>query len=77
MKLVSRFKKDKAFRFRLEKWFWVAMIIPTIFWWGDYTIYVSLLSVYALVLSAGGKEQAAEATQAAKDSNRGGGGSAT
>lgn len=61
--MFKRIKEDKAFRYRLEKWFWIAMIIPTVVWWHDSVLWVSLLSIYALVITAGGAEQAAEAAQ--------------
>jgi hypothetical protein len=66
MKFIHRLKNDKALRFRLEKWFWVAMILPTVLWWHDSVLWVGLLSVYALVLTASSREEAAEAARAAK-----------
>jgi hypothetical protein len=37
------------------------MIAPTVLWWHDSILWVSLLSIYALVIGAAGAEQAAEA----------------
>jgi hypothetical protein len=54
---------SSARRYRIEKWFWLAMVGPTVLWFGSFTLYVSLLSVYALVISAAAAEQAAEAAE--------------
>jgi hypothetical protein len=67
---------DKAFRYRVEKWFWILNIpgvLYLFFWHPEFwdkisVLYLALVSVYALVLTAGGAEQAAEAAaEAAKD----------
>ena len=71
MKIVQRLKADKALRFRIEKWCWVAMIAPTVLWWRDSVTYVALLSVYALVISSSGREHSARAADAA-EANAGG-----
>jgi hypothetical protein len=62
----KRVKTDKALRYRIEKWFWIGMIAPTVLWWHNSVLWVALLSIYALVITAGGAEQAAEAAAEAK-----------
>jgi hypothetical protein len=60
---------DKAFRYRVEKYFWMTNIPAATYlalWqtplWDKISIlYLALVSIYALVLTAGGAEQAAEA----------------
>jgi hypothetical protein len=67
--------KGSAKQFRAEKWLWAASLVPTAVWaiffphsWSQYgVLYVSLLSVYALVKGAGGQEQGAEAKEAAEN----------
>lgn len=62
---------NKVMRFRLEKWFWclqVPVIVYMAVWreplWDALSIpYVAFLSVYALVLTLAGAEQAAEAAR--------------
>lgn len=74
---LSRVLNDKAFRFRVEKWFWVSNIPAALFlfiWyrsiWDEVSIlYLALVSIYALVLTAGSAEQAAEAAAEAANSN--------
>lgn len=66
MKFLEKVKTNRALRFRLEKWFWSSMIIPTILWWHNSVLWVALLSIYALVITAAGAEQAAEAAIEAK-----------
>jgi hypothetical protein len=59
MKLLRRFKEDKAFRYRMERYFWIA-IIPI--WWfflRNSIAFVNFLSLYALIISAAAAEQAA------------------
>lgn len=58
-----------ALRYRLEKWFWVVMVPPTVIWLHSSVLWVALLSIYALVLTAGGAERAAEAAAEASNSN--------
>jgi hypothetical protein len=66
---------DKALRYRIEKWFWVANIPAALFlffffrpfWDAVSILYLALVSIYALVLTAGGAEQAAEAAVAASE----------
>ena len=61
--------EDKAFRYRVEKWWWVANIFAVIIlftffnnlWMTLSQLYLVLVSVYALVITSGGAEQAAEA----------------
>ena len=62
-KFVQQVRQDKALRYRVEKWFWVAMVLPTVLWWKDSILWVALMSAYALVISAGAAEQAAEAKE--------------
>ncbi len=62
---LARLRKDRALCYRVEKWFWLGMVVPTILWLGEFTMYVSLLSVYALYLSASGREKALEAAEQA------------
>lgn len=67
---------DKALRYRIEKWWW-DLNIPAVlylfffqrpFWDEVSVLYLTLVSIYALVLTAGGAEQAAEAaSEAAKN----------
>jgi hypothetical protein len=65
--------KGSSKQFRLEKWFWAAVLVPTAIWaeffhksWNSQgVLFVAILSVYALVKSAGGQEQAAEAKETA------------
>jgi hypothetical protein len=60
---------DKAFRYRVEKWWWVANVPATLYlffferplWEAISILYLAEVSIYALVLTAGGAEQAAEA----------------
>ena len=66
---LHRLMNDKAFRYRVEKWFWVLNIPAALFmyvfyrstWESVSILYLALVSIYALVLTAGGAEQAAEA----------------
>lgn len=66
---LSRVLNDKAFRYRVEKWFWVANIPAVLFlfvfyrsiWDSASILYLALVSIYALVLTAGGAEEAATA----------------
>jgi hypothetical protein len=57
---VGRLRTDKVRRYKVEKWFWRLMIIPTVFWLGNIVMYVSLLSVYALILSSAAAEEASK-----------------
>jgi hypothetical protein len=76
--LLKRLKTDRVFRFRLEKWWWVlhlpAVVVMYFVWpelWDKVSIlYLSFVSIYALVITAAGGEQAAEAAQQA-DKNQG------
>ncbi len=69
--VLSRCRADKAFRYRTEKWFWASQVpivsVIVLVWpvtWETISIpYVAFLSVYALVITAAGAEQAAEAAQ--------------
>jgi hypothetical protein len=71
--------EQTARQFRLKKWFWAANLpavaIVYFFWpalWDKASIlYLALVSVWALVDTAAGGEQAAEAAQKA-DQNQGG-----
>ena len=73
MHFLKRIKADKALRFRLEKWWWVlhlpAVIVMYFVWpelWEKVSIlYLALVSIYALVITAAGGEQAAEPAQKA------------
>lgn len=58
-----------AMRYRIEKWFWVVMVPLTVIWLHNSVLWVALLSIYALVLTAGGAERAAEAAAEAGKSN--------
>lgn len=63
---LRRLTKDKIRRYRYEKWFWICTLIPAYLWLHD-TKVITALSIYALIITAGGAEQAAEAaTEAAK-----------
>lgn len=57
-------------RYRIEKWFWIVMVPPTIIWLHSSVLWVALLSIYALVLTAGGAERAAEAAAEATEANK-------
>lgn len=72
--MVSRFKlsmQHKVWRYRAEKWAWIVFTpVAWIMGWVNLVSVVSLLSIYALILTAGGAEQAAEAAyQASTESN--------
>jgi hypothetical protein len=69
MRLIDRLRTDKALRFRVEKWFWITMIAPTVIWLRESVLWVALLSIYALVITASGAEQAAEASAKAEGNN--------
>jgi hypothetical protein len=58
--------KDKEHRYMLEKWFWI-LFVPVAFITGlvNSVAVVSLLSIYALVITAGGAQQAAKASNEA------------
>jgi hypothetical protein len=59
---------QKVLRYRLEKWGWILFTpIALYLGWLDIVRVVSLLSIYALVLTAGGAEQAAQAALEASD----------
>jgi hypothetical protein len=70
---LRRVMSDKAFRYRVEKWWWVANIPAVLYlftfqralWDAISVLYLTLVSIYALVLTAGGAEQAAEAASEA------------
>lgn len=73
---LSRVLNDKATRYRYEKYFWclnvpavlyLAVLQPAL-WEKVSIVYLALVSVYALVLTAGGAEEAATAAaEATKD----------
>jgi hypothetical protein len=73
--LYRRLKTNRALRFRIEKWFWLAhlpaVVLMYFFWpelWEKVSIlYLALVSIYALVITAAGGEQAAEAAAEAKE----------
>jgi len=62
LQLLKRLKTDRALRFRLEKWWWVlhlpAVALLYFFWpvlWDKASIlYLALVSIYALVITAAG-----------------------
>ena len=66
---LNRVMNDKSFRYRVEKWFWVANIPAVLLlffffrstWESVSVLYLALVSIYALVLTAGGAEEAATA----------------
>lgn len=73
---IRKVMNDKAVRYRTEKWFWELNIPAVIYlfffqrpFWDEVSVlYLVLVSIYALVLTAGGAEQAAEAaSEAAKN----------
>jgi len=45
------------------------MVVPTVLWWRESVLWVALLSIYALVITAAGAEQAAEAAAEAKSND--------
>lgn len=74
----KRFKLNmhqKVWRYRIEKWFWMvitlAVVVADLYfnkqWQAISIIYLAIVSNYALVLTAGGAEQAAEAAFQASD----------
>lgn len=76
---LYRILDDKAFRYRVEKWFWVSNVPAALglyffyrsVWEQVSILYLALVSIYALVLTAGGAEQAAEAAAEATRTNNG------
>lgn len=68
-KHLHKVLSNKAFRYRVEKWWWVSNLPAVVilffffnaFWVTISTLYLVLVSIYALVITAGGAEQAAEA----------------
>lgn len=66
---LTRVLHDQAFRYRVEKWLWVANIPAVLYlfiwhrplWDSVSVLYLALVSIYALVLTAGGAEEAATA----------------
>jgi hypothetical protein len=65
--------RHKVWRYRAEKWGWIAFTpVAWFMGWVNLVSVVSLLSIYALILTAGGAEQAAEAAyQASTESDEG------
>lgn len=69
--LLKRLKTHRVFRFRVEKWWWVshlpAVVLLYFFWpglWDKVSIlYLVLVSIYALVITAAGGEHVAEAAK--------------
>lgn len=70
---------DKAFRYRVEKWFWMSNIPGVLYlfffhralWDRISVLYLALVSIYALVLTAGGAEEAATAAAEATSGDGG------
>lgn len=66
---LRRVLADKALRYRIEKWFWLANLPAVLglfflardLWDAISVLYLALVSIYALVLTAGGAEEAATA----------------
>lgn len=66
---LHRVLHDKAVRYTVEKWTWVANIPAVLFlfffhralWDSVSVLYLALVSIYALVLTAGGAAEAATA----------------
>jgi hypothetical protein len=75
LRLAKRLQVDRVLRFRVEKWWWVAhlpaVVLMYFFWpelWDKVSIlYLALVSIYALVITAAGGEQAAEAASEVKE----------
>lgn len=78
MSFVDRCRQllaDKVRRFRYEKWFWCANVPGVMYLvvferdvWETVSLpYVAFLSIYALVLTLSGAEQAAVAAASTKD----------
>jgi hypothetical protein len=73
--MFKRLKTNRALRFRAEKWWWVVhlpAVVVLYFVWPDLwdkgsLLYLALVSIYALVITAAGGEQAAEAAAEAKN----------
>jgi len=71
---IAKCKVGKSTRYRIEKWFWMCnvpiVLALVLFWrslWDVVSLpYVAFLSIYALVLTLSGAEQAAEAANAAR-----------
>lgn len=62
---------QSAMRFRVEKWLWI-VFVPIAYFSGlvNSVAIVSLLSIYALVISAASAEQAAEAKEESNGSTK-------
>jgi hypothetical protein len=41
--ILKRLNTDKALRYRVEKYFWIVMIVPTILWLRDSGLWVGRL----------------------------------
>jgi hypothetical protein len=71
---LRQLKSDKALRYRVEKWWWVLNVPAALYlylfqqdtWERVSIIYLALVSIHSLVITAGGAEQAAEAAAEAK-----------
>lgn len=71
--------RGSPLRFRLEKWFWVAMTVAVVavylwlpgVWAKASIVYLAVVSNYALVAAFASAEQAAEAKQQAQNGNGG------
>ena len=66
---LKRLLQDQVLRFKLEMWFWVAFLVPDFIWFRNSVLVVSFLSIWALILTAGGAAKAAEAAQVAIETN--------
>lgn len=60
--------RQKVWRYRIEKWWWIIFVpVAYLTHLVNSVAVVSLLSIYALVITAGGAEQAAKAALEASD----------
>lgn len=44
---------------------WLGLVVPTVIWWRESVFWISLMSIYAIVVSHAGAWQAARAEDAA------------
>jgi hypothetical protein len=57
-RILDKLKKDAALRHRTLKWFWLAMAVPTLLWFKDSVLWVSLMSLYANYEASAAAEEA-------------------
>lgn len=50
---------------------WAALVVPTVLWWKDSILWVSIMSIYAILVSHWGAYQASRAEKEAKNGSNG------